>query len=74
LAQHYFTKLGPARLERSWLITAETKGSYSKQMRQSIGIHFDAYRLVDDLPHPIDGTSVKLFAPVQEGGTKPCAR
>ena len=73
LAQHYLKRLDPPRLERSWLITGETPGSFSMQTWQSIGLDFAAYRLVHDLPHPIDGTSVKLYAPLQQRGAA-CGR
>ncbi len=50
-------------LAQSWLITSDTPGSFSMSELQSYGIDFSAYRLVADLKHPLDGTSVKLFAP-----------
>jgi hypothetical protein len=74
LAQRYLKILDPKRFDRSWLITGETPGSFSMQTWQSIGIDFLAHRLVDDLPHPVDGTSVKLYAPLQPRGAKPCAQ
>jgi hypothetical protein len=65
-AQEYLKRLGPARLARSWLITAETPNTFSRQELESLGVNFAGYRLVDDLPHPVDGTSVKLYAPLAD--------
>jgi hypothetical protein len=31
---------------------------------RSFGVDFAAYRLVDELQHPVDRTSVKLYAPL----------
>jgi hypothetical protein len=39
-----------------------------------MGIDFAAYRLVHDLRHPVDDTSVKLYAPLQDRGVTPCGR
>jgi len=65
-AQEYLKRVGQVRLARSWLITAETPNTFSRQEWESLGINFAAYRLVDDLPHPVDGTSVKLYAPLAD--------
>ena len=65
-AQEYLKRLGQARLARSWLITAETPNTFSRQELEALGVDFAAYRLVDDLPHPVDGTSVKLYAPLAD--------
>jgi hypothetical protein len=65
-AQEYLKRLGPARLARSWLITAETPNTFSRPELEALGVDFAAYRLVDDLPHPVDGTSVKLYAPLAD--------
>ena len=70
LAQEYLKRLGQPRLERSWLITSETPGSFSAQYLQSMGIDFAAYRLVHSLYHPVDDTPVKLYAPLM--GRGPC--
>lgn len=70
LAQEYLKRLGYQRLARSWLITAETPGSFSMQTWQSMGVDFAAYRVVQNLRHPIDGTPVKLYAPLTDRG--PC--
>jgi hypothetical protein len=67
-AQEYLRRVGQARLARAWLITSETPNSFSMQELQSLGINFAAYRLVDDLRHPVDGTSVKLYAPLADRG------
>jgi hypothetical protein len=72
LMQEYLKRLGQKRLERSWLITGETSNSFSMQTLQSMGIDFAAYRLVHDLRHPVDDTSVKLYAPLQDRGVTPC--
>ena len=74
LAQEYLKRLGQPRLERSWLMTGETPGSFSMQMWQSIGIDLAGYRLAHDLRHPIDDTSVKLYAPLKDRGVTPCGR
>ena len=65
-AQEYLKRLGQARLARSWLITAEAPNTFSRQELESLGVDFAAFRLVDDLPHPVDGTSVKLYAPLAD--------
>jgi hypothetical protein len=65
-AQEYLKRLGQARLARSWLITAETPNTFSRRELESLGVDFAAYRLVDNLPHPVDGTSVKLYAPLAD--------
>lgn len=74
LAQEYLKRLGQPRLERAWLITGETQGSFSIQMWQSIGIDFADYRLVRDLRHPIDDTPVKLYTPLKLRRFTPCDR
>lgn len=74
LAQEYLKRLGQPQLERAWLITGETPGSFSIRMWQSIGIDFADYRLVRDLRHPIDDTPVKLYAPLKLPRITPCGR
>jgi hypothetical protein len=74
LLQEYVNRLGRPRLERSWLITGETSNSFSMQTLQSTGIDFAGYRLVHDLPHPVDDTSVKIYAPLKDRGVTPCGR
>jgi hypothetical protein len=74
LAQQYLKRLGQPRLERAWLITGETPGSFSIPIWQSIGIDFAGYRLVRDLRHPIDDTSVKIYAPLEHRRVTPCDR
>ena len=64
--QEYLMRLGHARLARSWLITTDAPHAFSRQELESLGINFAAYRLVDDLPNPVDGTSVKLYAPLAD--------
>jgi hypothetical protein len=74
LAQEYLTRLGQPQLERAWLITGETPGSFPTEMWQSIGIDFAGYRLARNLRHPLDGTPVKLYAPLQHRRVTPCDR
>ena len=62
-AREVLKRIDDSLLAQSWLITNETPGSFSVSELQSFGVDFSAYRLVADLRHPIDGTSVKLFAP-----------
>jgi hypothetical protein len=62
-AREVLKRIDSSVLARSWLITREIPGAFSISELQSFGIDFAAYRLVADLNHPIDGTSVKLFAP-----------
>ncbi|MCK1287612.1 hypothetical protein IVB41_27285 [Bradyrhizobium sp. 44] len=62
-AREVFKRIDGSLLAQSWLITSETPGSFSMSELQSFGIDFSAYRLVADVRHPLDGTSVKLFAP-----------
>ena len=62
-AREVLKRIDGPLLAQSWLITSETPGSFSVSELQSFGIDFSGYRLVADLRHPIDGTSVKLFAP-----------
>jgi hypothetical protein len=65
-AQEYLKRVGRVRLARSWLITTAAPDAFSRRELESLGIDFAAYRLVDDLPHPVDGTSVKLYAPLED--------
>jgi hypothetical protein len=65
-AHEYLKRLGEDRLARSWLITTESRGAFSRQELESFGVNFAAYSLVDDLSHPVDGTSVKLYAPLAD--------
>jgi hypothetical protein len=67
-AREYLRRLGPSRFARSWLITSETSNSFSMQELQSIGVDFAGHRLVNDLRNPIDGTSIKLYAPLAAQG------
>jgi hypothetical protein len=62
-AREVLKRIDSPVLARSWLITRELPNAFSISELQSFGIDFAAYRLVADLNHPIDGTSVKLFAP-----------
>jgi hypothetical protein len=62
-AREYLGRLGQTQLARAWLVTSDTRNSLSMQALQSFGVNFSAYRLVADLPYPIDGTSVRLYAP-----------
>lgn len=70
LAREYLKRVGQSQLTRSWLITSETPNSFTTQELQSMGVDFAAYRLVSVLRHPVDGTSVKLYAPLINKG--PC--
>jgi hypothetical protein len=67
-AREYLRRLGPTRLARAWLVTSDTPNSLSIQELRSFGVNFSAYRLVADLPYPIDGASVKLYAPAADQG------
>ena len=62
-AREYLRRLGQTRLARAWLVTSDTPNSLSMQELQSFGVNFSAYRLVADLPYPINGASVRLYAP-----------
>jgi hypothetical protein len=62
-AREYLKRVGQARLAQAWLITSDTPNSLLMQDWQSFGVDFAAYRLVADLPYPIDGASVRLYAP-----------
>jgi len=63
-AREYLKRVGPQRLAQSWLIVSEASGAITVKELESLGVDFGAYRLVSDLRHPIDGTSVKLYAPL----------
>jgi hypothetical protein len=67
-AREYLRRLGPTRLARAWLVTSDTPNSLSMQDLQSFGVTFSAYRLVADLPYPLNGASVKLYAPAADQG------
>jgi hypothetical protein len=67
-AREYLKRLGQTRLARAWLVTSDTRNSLSMQELQSFGVNFSAYRLVADLPYPIDGASVRLYAPPADQG------
>jgi hypothetical protein len=67
-AREYLRRLGQSRFARSWLITSETSNSFSIQELQSIGVDFAGHRLVNNLHNPIDGTSIKLYAPLGAQG------
>ncbi len=67
-AREYLKRLGQPRLARAWLVTSDTRNSLSMQELQSFGVNFSAYRLVADLPYPIDGASVRLYAPPADQG------
>jgi hypothetical protein len=60
--------LGQTRLAQSWLVTSDTPNSLSMQELASFGVNFSAYRLVADLPYPIGGASVRLYAPLTDQG------
>ena len=53
--------VGEARLMRTWLITGES--SFSMEQLKSFGIDLTAYKLVVELDDPLNGGTVKLFAP-----------
>jgi hypothetical protein len=63
-AREYLRRVGPQRLARSWLIVNEAEGTLTEQQLTQAGIDFSAYRLMDKLRHPVDGTEVKLYAPI----------
>ena len=63
-AQEYLKRVGKARLAQSWLTTMDAPNTFSGQELESLGVDFAAYRLVADLPHPVYGASVKLYAPL----------
>jgi hypothetical protein len=67
-AREYLRRLGQARLARAWLVTSDTPNSLSMQELASLGVNFSAYRLVADLPYPINGASVRLYAPPADQG------
>jgi hypothetical protein len=67
-AREYLKRLGQTRLAQAWLVTSDTPNSLSMQELQSLGVNFSAYRLIADLPYPINGASVKLYAPPAEQG------
>jgi hypothetical protein len=73
-AREYLRRLGQTRLARAWLVTSDTPNSLSMQELQSFGVNFSAYRLVADLPYPIDGASVRLYAPPADQGRCEFAR
>jgi hypothetical protein len=67
-AREYLKRLGQTRLALAWLVTSDTRNSLSMQELQSFGVNFSAYRLVANLPYPIDGASVRLYAPPADQG------
>ena len=63
-AEEYFRRLEPDRLKQSWLFTSSS-GSFSVEELQKLGVDFAAYRLALELRYPIDGSLVKVYAPLQ---------
>ncbi|WP_314955520.1 hypothetical protein [Bradyrhizobium cosmicum] len=70
LAGEYLKMVGPERLRRAWLILGTGVHSLKKDEWEGLGLDFAPRSLVDSLAHPVDGSVVKLYAPIVERG--PC--
>jgi hypothetical protein len=66
----YLKRLESGTLYRSWLILNENTNNFSRQQIESHGVDFNRFRLAVDLRHPVDGSSVKIYAPLLANG--PC--
>ena len=70
LAGEYLKMVGPERLRRAWLIMGTSVHSLKTEEWKGLGLDFASRSLVDNLAHPVDGSAVKLYAPIVERG--PC--
>jgi hypothetical protein len=68
--QQYLERVGDLTLYRSWLILNEGKNNFSKQQIEFHGVDFNRFRVVGDLRHPVNGSSVQIYAPTFVRG--PC--
>lgn len=68
LAGEYLKMIGPERLRRAWLILGTGGHSLKREEWEGLGLDFASRSLVDNLVHPVDGSVVKLYAPVLERG------
>jgi hypothetical protein len=70
LAGEYLKMVGPERLRRAWLILGTGGHSLKKEEWEGLGLNFASRALIDNLTHPVDGSVVKLYAPLVE--REPC--
>ena len=70
LAGQYLKMVGPERLRRAWLIMGTGSHSIKRQEWEGLGLDLASHSLVDNITHPVDGSVVKLYAPVADRG--PC--
>lgn len=64
LAGEYLKMVGPERLQRAWLILGTGGHSLKQEEWEGLGLDFAPRSLVDNLTHPVDGSIVKLYAPL----------
>jgi hypothetical protein len=72
--EQYLKKVGSGTLYRSWLILNENANAFSREQIESNGVDLTRFSLVADLRHPVNGSSVKLYAPLLAERPAGCAR